>query len=328
MSEEESKKTTEEHSVGANADAAGSASAAGSAGLNASSKKTSEEKKKPKKLGQKGQQKEAEKQEEKPEETPESTPQKMEERSQSRKGSRSRGRGRGNSQPPSDTDSAYRSEVSQKPKRQRNRNRNKSQTQVQEQEEKGGGGPLDSVDEVGETVEGATDAVQDTAGKALSKPHEAIGGLLKGGKKGKQEGGEKEEEDEGENEQLRLRLDLNLDIEVQLKARIHGDLTLGLLYVILAQPSQIMLTKSQKLILAVSLRGTAAKVTQELKAPVSPPLPGLVPEASCWRFIVRGICKQPGRYYSRCSCSKGRLEFMEMFSDPVSLDLIEMLFTL
>jgi hypothetical protein len=26
-----------------------------------------------------------------------------------------------------------------------------------------------------------------------------------------------------------LRLDLNLDIEVQLKAKIHGDLTLGLL---------------------------------------------------------------------------------------------------
>jgi hypothetical protein len=28
-----------------------------------------------------------------------------------------------------------------------------------------------------------------------------------------------------------LRLDLNLDIEIQLKAKIHGDLTLGLLYV-------------------------------------------------------------------------------------------------
>jgi hypothetical protein len=28
---------------------------------------------------------------------------------------------------------------------------------------------------------------------------------------------------------LRLRLDINLDIEVQLKAKIHGDLTLGLL---------------------------------------------------------------------------------------------------
>jgi hypothetical protein len=35
---------------------------------------------------------------------------------------------------------------------------------------------------------------------------------------------------------LRLRLDLNLDIEVQLKAKIHGDLTLGLLYVSSSYP--------------------------------------------------------------------------------------------
>ncbi|OJJ42230.1 hypothetical protein ASPZODRAFT_137417 [Penicilliopsis zonata CBS 506.65] len=33
---------------------------------------------------------------------------------------------------------------------------------------------------------------------------------------------------------LKLRLDLNLDVEVDLKASIHGDLTLSLLYVILA----------------------------------------------------------------------------------------------
>merc|ERR1711964_516505 len=94
----------------------------------------------------------------------------------------------------------------------------------------GGGGPLDAVDEVGETVngvaDGAGDLVNNTAGKALSKPHEALGGLLSN-KKGGQEG--EEEKDEGENEQLRSRLDLNLDIEVQLKAKIHGDLTLGLL---------------------------------------------------------------------------------------------------
>jgi hypothetical protein len=32
------------------------------------------------------------------------------------------------------------------------------------------------------------------------------------------------------DEQLRLRLDLNLDLEIQLKAKIHGDLTLQLLY--------------------------------------------------------------------------------------------------
>jgi hypothetical protein len=44
-------------------------------------------------------------------------------------------------------------------------------------------------------------------------------------------GGNKEDKEDGRDEQLRLRLDLNLDIEVQLKAKIHGDLTLGLLYV-------------------------------------------------------------------------------------------------
>ena len=105
--------------------------------------------------------------------------------------------------------------------------------QAQTEEKGGGGGPLDSVDELGETVSGVTDGAQDlvgnTAGKALNAPHEALGGLLKGGKKGAQKGGQEEEQDEGENEQLRLRLDLNLDIEVQLKAKIHGDLTLGLL---------------------------------------------------------------------------------------------------
>lgn len=284
MSDEESKKTTEEASVGANADAAGSASAAGSAGLNASSKKTSEEKKKPKKLGQKAQQKDAEKSEEKQEETPESTPQKMENRSQSRKGSRSRGRGRPQSQPPSDTDSAYRSDVSQKPKRQRNRNRNKSQGQVQEQEEKGGGGgPLEGIDEVGETVDGVTDTVQDTAGKALSKPHEAIGGLLKGGKKGGKEG-EKEEEDEGENEQLRLRLDLNLDIEVQLKAKIHGDLTLGLLYVVLSPFSINLLTVLQELISVALSRARGADDVPVLEC-ILQVLPDLLKGPSCRTFV-------------------------------------------
>jgi hypothetical protein len=74
-------------------------------------------------------------------------------------------------------------------------------------------------------VGGAGDLVNNTVGNAVGKPHEALGGLLKSGGK---EGGEGEE-DPGTNEQLRLRLDLNLDIEVQLKAKIHGDLTLGLL---------------------------------------------------------------------------------------------------
>jgi WD domain, G-beta repeat len=71
--------------------------------------------------------------------------------------------------------------------------------------------------------------VSDTTGTAVSKPHEALGGLVRNnGKKG--QGKEVEEQDEDEDEQLRLRLDHNLDIEVQLNTRINGDLTLGLLY--------------------------------------------------------------------------------------------------
>jgi hypothetical protein len=245
MSEQETK-STEESQIGGNLDAAGSASGAGSIGANASSKK-SEEKRKPKKLSQKGQangdkgdvEAEVDAGTDEPQ-TP--TPQpKMEQQAQSRSKSR-QSRGRGSSAPPSDVDSAYRSDVSQKGgRRNRNRNRGKAQAQSQAQTQQqgkggggllgGGGGPLDSVDEVGDTVngvaDGAGDLVNNTVGNAVSKPHEALGGLLK---KGGNEG-EKEGEDPGENEQLRLRLDLNLDIEVQLKAKIHGDLTLGLLSV-------------------------------------------------------------------------------------------------
>ncbi len=249
MSAEQETKSTEETNIGGNLDAAGSASGAGSIGASANSKK-SEEKRKPKKLGQKSsangtpQKDEADTEtnaggDDEPPSTPAPQP-KMEQQSRSKSRQASRGRGRGSSQPPSDTDSAYRSDVSQKgAKRNRNRNRGKAQAQSQAQSQDkdggllgGGGGPLDAVDEVGETVngvaDGAGDLVNNTAGKALSKPHEALGGLLSN-KKGGQEG--EEEKDEGENEQLRLRLDLNLDIEVQLKAKIHGDLTLGLLYV-------------------------------------------------------------------------------------------------
>ncbi|KAI0156701.1 hypothetical protein GGR52DRAFT_565994 [Hypoxylon sp. FL1284] len=39
--------------------------------------------------------------------------------------------------------------------------------------------------------------------------------------------------DGGKSDTLKLRLDLNLEVEVTLKARIHGDLTLALLYVVL-----------------------------------------------------------------------------------------------
>ncbi|GES61521.1 hypothetical protein ATEIFO6365_0011018000 [Aspergillus terreus] len=84
------------------------------------------------------------------------------------------------------------------------------------------GGPLGGLGGVNQ----AGDLVQNTAGNAVNgvtnTAGKAVGGLL-GGNKGE------EKEDGGRDEQLRLRLDLNLDIEVQLKAKIHGDLTLGLL---------------------------------------------------------------------------------------------------
>ncbi|OAL40604.1 tRNA modification GTPase TrmE [Fonsecaea nubica] len=245
MSSEQETKSTEETQIGGNLDAAGSASGAANIGANASSKK-SEERRKPKKLGQKsqanGEKADGEGDADGPEESPTPQPKMDPQTSASasaRSGSRrgSRGRGRDSSEPPSEVDSAYRSDVSQKGgRRNRNRNRGKAQAQTQQQGKGGllggGGGPLDAVDEVGDTVNGVVDGagnlVNDTVGKTLSKPHEALGGLLhsKGGKEG-----EGEEGDGETNEQLRLRLDLNLDIEVQLKAKIHGDLTLGLLSV-------------------------------------------------------------------------------------------------
>lgn len=75
-----------------------------------------------------------------------------------------------------------------------------------------------------------TDAVQKVANKAtdtVSKTTDSLsntaGGLL-GGQKKKEKGGGGKGED-----QLRLRLDLNLEIEIHLTAKIHGDLTIGLL---------------------------------------------------------------------------------------------------
>jgi len=130
----------------------------------------------------------------------------------------SRGRGRrGGAAEVSDTESLYRSDQSATGGR-RNRQRQKKQQ---------GGGPLDGITENvpgGELVNGATGAVQNTAGQAVNQvgntAGQALGGLTGGGK---------QEEDDSKGEQLRLRLELNLDIEIQLKAKIHGDLTLGLL---------------------------------------------------------------------------------------------------
>ena len=125
--------------------------------------------------------------------------------------------------PDSDTESVGRSEVSAAGGGRRNRQRQRT-----EQHAKNQGGPLGSIGEGlpgGELVSGATDVVQNTVGNAVNQVGNTVGktlgGLTGGGQKG-------EGDDKGE--QLRLRLELNLDIEVQLKAKIHGDLTLGLLY--------------------------------------------------------------------------------------------------
>lgn len=148
-------------------------------------------------------------------------------------------RGRGRSQAPeSDTESIVRSDLSDAQGGRRNRNRKKKPTQetAPPQTNKSGGGPLDSLDEVGETTSGALDKVQDTAngvtdeagqavGGAKDQVGKTVGGLTGGGKKG--EG--KEGKDGGKGEQLRLRIELNLDLELELKAKINGDITIGLL---------------------------------------------------------------------------------------------------
>ncbi|EGX44944.1 hypothetical protein AOL_s00173g45 [Orbilia oligospora ATCC 24927] len=77
---------------------------------------------------------------------------------------------------------------------------------------------LQPVGELGNQVGQVTGQVSDT----LSGATGAVSGVAKGLTGG--EGGSKKDT-------LRLRLDLNLDVEVTLKARIHGDLELALLYV-------------------------------------------------------------------------------------------------
>ena len=134
----------------------------------------------------------------------------------------SRGRGRRN-MPDSDTESVARSEVSATGGGRRNRQRQRTKQQTKNQ---GGLGNIGEGLPGGELVSGVTDTVQNTVGGAVNQVGDTVGKTL-GGITG---GGQKREEDDN-REQLRLRLELNLDIEVQLKAKIHGDLTLGLLYV-------------------------------------------------------------------------------------------------
>ena len=86
-----------------------------------------------------------------------------------------------------------------------------------QRQKKGGQGPLDNL---------ALDNVQNTAGGLVNSATGALGGVA-GNAVQNQGGGD----GGGKSDTLRLRLDLNLDIEITLKAKIHGDLELALLYV-------------------------------------------------------------------------------------------------
>lgn len=86
---------------------------------------------------------------------------------------------------------------------------------------KSSSGPLDQLPVGGDTVSNAVGGVTGALGGLGGQ---ALGGQQEGGGGG------------GKSDTLRLRLDLNLDIEVQLKARIHGDLELALLYVLVLSP--------------------------------------------------------------------------------------------
>ncbi len=108
----------------------------------------------------------------------------------------SRGRGRSR-QPDSDTESVARSDISQPAQGRKNRNRRRGKpTQEAPPQSNGGqgGGPLDQLDEVGETVNGAGDMVKGVAdgvtaqagqavGGATDKVGKTLGGLTGGGKK-------------------------------------------------------------------------------------------------------------------------------------------------
>jgi hypothetical protein len=104
------------------------------------------------------------------------------------------------------------------------KSRRRQDTQQQQQQGGGSSGPLDQLPlagDLGNTVGGVTDGVSNTLGGVTG----GLGGLT-GGQQQQGGGG-----GDAGKDTLRLRLDLNLDIEIQLKARIHGDLELSLLYV-------------------------------------------------------------------------------------------------
>ncbi|KAK7734270.1 hypothetical protein SLS53_007919 [Cytospora paraplurivora] len=104
---------------------------------------------------------------------------------------------------------------------QRSNRRNRQQNQVQRRQQQGGGA-LDQagLGGVGQTAQGLQGGVTNTLGGVANN---AVNQQQQGGGGG---GG-------GKSDTLRLRLDLNLDIEITLKAKIHGDLELALLYVLI-----------------------------------------------------------------------------------------------
>jgi hypothetical protein len=110
-------------------------------------------------------------------------------------------------------DQTYSSE--EQPKKQRRTKKKGTKTSRRKQQQQQQSGPLDQLPvggDLGNTVGGVTNTLGGVTGGALNQ----------------QQGGD----DGGKSDTLRLRLDLNLDIEIQLKARIHGDLELALLYVL------------------------------------------------------------------------------------------------
>lgn len=88
-----------------------------------------------------------------------------------------------------------------------------------QQRKQGGSGPLENVG-----LEGVTN----TAGGLVNGVTGTLGGVASNALN-KQ--GSSDSSSSSKNDTLRLRLDLNLDIEITLKAKIHGDLELCLLYV-------------------------------------------------------------------------------------------------
>lgn len=112
------------------------------------------------------------------------------------------------------------------PQRQRTRQRSRQQQQpswaqpqqqsnqqVAQRKQRGGMNDI-GLDSVGETAGGIVNGVTGT-----------LGGIAGQATDNHQQGGK------SKSDTLRLRLDLNLDIEITLKAKIHGDLELALLYV-------------------------------------------------------------------------------------------------